>query len=179
VKPGVPLQAVKEQDDGEDLEDTVDDTPSKPRKLRAYPFITDLKTWKKKQRLDESVKVFIIMGGYQDLKKSLLRRGWVENPDSRSPCFDLKFTLMSKDIDYGALTETQIVNHYERNTAITTKVGICKNLRNLIWFNNVDIDSFYPRCFDCNDENDFEDFLEDFKTTKAESILKLYMHFYK
>lgn len=119
------------------------------------------------------------MGGYPDLKKQLLKRGWVENPDHRSPCFDLKFTLMAKDIDYGSLTDLQIVNHFEKNTHITTKVGICKNLRNLIWFNNVDIDSFYPRCFDCNDEGDFEDFLEDFKTTKAESILKLYMHFYK
>lgn len=43
----------------------------------------------------------------------------------------------------------------------------------------MDIDTFYPRCFDCNDETEFEDFLEDFKTTKAEAILKLYMHLFK
>lgn len=46
------------------------------------------------------------MGGYPDLKKALLKRGWVENPDHRSPCYDLKFTLMSKDIDYHALNDS-------------------------------------------------------------------------
>ena len=119
------------------------------------------------------------MGGYPDFKNALLQRGWVKNPDSKSPCYELKFTLMGKDIDYGSLNETQIVNHFEKANALTTKVGISRSLRNLIWFNNVDIDAFYPRCYDCNDESEFEDFLEDFKTTKAESILKLYMLLWK
>lgn len=97
---------LKEEQDNEDDDEAQEDTPSRPKKLRSYPFITDLKIWKKKQRLDDSVRVFIIMGGYPDLKKALLKRGWVENPDHRSPCYDLKFTLMSKDIDYQALNET-------------------------------------------------------------------------
>ena len=55
-------------------------------------------------------------------------------------------------------------------------MGLSKNLRNLIWFNNVDIDTFYPSCFDLSDINDFEDFLIEFKCIKAEAILK---HFYQ
>lgn len=33
-----------------------------------------------------------------------------------------------------------MVNHFEKNSCITTKIGICKNLKNLIWFANIDID---------------------------------------
>lgn len=44
--------------------------------------------------------MFIIKGGYGDFKRALLNRGWVENPQADSPCFNLKFTLMGKDINY-------------------------------------------------------------------------------
>lgn len=70
------------------------------RKLRIYNFITDLTEWKKKQRLPENIKVFIINGGYGDLKKAFRERGWIENPDYDSQCFDLKWTLTAKEIDY-------------------------------------------------------------------------------
>jgi tubulin monoglycylase TTLL3/8 len=32
-------------------------------------------------------------------------------------------------------------------------------LKNLIWFNNVDIDTFYPRCFDLGIEEEMQDFI--------------------
>ena len=73
------------------------------RTLKIYPFITDLAEWKKKQRIDPETKVFIILGGYPDLKHSLLARGWIENPDSNSLCFDVKWTLFAKDILYEKL----------------------------------------------------------------------------
>jgi hypothetical protein len=38
-------------------------------------------------------KVFIIIGGYKDLKKALLKKNWIENPDENSHCFDLKWTI--------------------------------------------------------------------------------------
>ena len=59
--------------------------------------------WKKKNKLDSFTKVYIISGGYNSLKKALDEKGWVENPDNHSPCFDLKWTLKSKEIDYDAL----------------------------------------------------------------------------
>jgi len=44
-----------------------------------------------------------------------------------------------------------MVNHFNKNNVITTKTGLCHSLKNLIWFSNVDIDKFYPRCFDLAD----------------------------
>jgi len=67
------------------------------------------------------------------------------------------------------------VNHFNKATAITTKVGLAHNLKNLIWFNNVDIDTFYPRCFDLAIQEDLDDFTEEFKAVKAESVLKKYV----
>lgn len=40
-----------------------------------------------------------------DVKRALKKRGWIENKDKDSPCFDLKWTLKGKDIDYSALIE--------------------------------------------------------------------------
>jgi len=134
--------------------------------------VTDLGIWKKKMKLEENIKVFIIMGGYPDIKKALKRRGWVENKQKRSPCFDFKWTLKVKHIEFPELQDFQIVNHFEKNTLITTKAGLCRNLRNLIWYSNVDIDTFYPRCFDLADPAELADFCEEFKTVKAECILK-------
>ena len=64
--------------------------------MRSFPFITDLNEWRKKNRLQLDTKVFIITGGYGELKKALLNRGWVQNPDVSSPCFNLKYTLQGK-----------------------------------------------------------------------------------
>ena len=63
-----------------------------------------MKEWKKKNRVDDKQKVFIIdKGGYRDVRKALKRRGWVENLDAESPCFDLKWSLKIKDIAYDSL----------------------------------------------------------------------------
>ena len=74
--------------------------------------ITDMKEWKKKNRVDASTKVFIIKGGYGDVKRALKQRGWVENKDKESPCFDLMWTLMTKDVRQKELQAHQIVNHF-------------------------------------------------------------------
>ena len=39
------------------------------------PMITDFAQWKKRNRVGEREKVFLIMGGYPDIRKALLRRG--------------------------------------------------------------------------------------------------------
>ncbi len=144
-------------------------------KRTVFPAIVDMATWKRKNRVDDATKVFICLGGYPDVKKALKKRGWVENKDPLSPCFDLKWTLKSKDIDHNTLSDTQLVNHFNKAAAITTKVGLTHNLNNLIWFNNIDIDTFYPRCFDLAVQEELDDFISEFKALKAETIVKTFV----
>ena len=59
-----------------------------------------------------------------------------------------------------------------QNTAITTKVGLLQNLRSLMWFQNVDLDTFFPRAYSLNDINDMQAFVDDFKAVHAEGLLK-------
>lgn len=51
------------------------------------------------------MKVYIVKGGYRDLKRALEDRGWVENPDYFSPCFDFKWTCKLIDINYESLKD--------------------------------------------------------------------------
>ena len=83
----------------------------------------------------------------------------MENKDGESPCFDLKWTLKTKEIDHNNLEPYQIVNHFYKATSITTKVGLTHSLKNLIWFNSVDIDTFYPRCYDLGLTEELDDFV--------------------
>lgn len=48
-------------------------------------------------------------------------------------------------------------------------------MKNLIWFNAVDVDTFYPRCYDCHLEEELDDFISEFKVVKATSYLKRYV----
>jgi tubulin monoglycylase TTLL3/8 len=113
-----------------------------------------------------------VVEGYDDLKDALKMRGWTENTNPLSSRFDFKWTLKIKDIEYNKLKDHQIVNHFEKNSCLTSEVRVCRNLRNLIGSDLIDIDEFYPRCYDLEDANDFEDFIEEFKFTKAEGLVK-------
>ncbi|KRX06005.1 hypothetical protein PPERSA_01083 [Pseudocohnilembus persalinus] len=167
-------EETEQQGVSENQIENVNQGKSVKRKLRSYPFINDLTEWKKKQRIPQETKIFIVSGGYGDLKKALRAKGWVENPDPNSQCFDFKWTLLNKEINYSALKDFQIVNHFQKVIGITTKVGLCRNLRHLAWCANVDVNEFYPRCYDLTDNDEIEEFETDFKITKAESILKQY-----
>jgi len=140
--------------------------------VKPIPPATDLETWKKRNNLPLNSKVFIINNGYEDIRNALIRRGWVENKDLESVCFDFKWALKAKDISYSNLLPHQIVNHFGKNSALTTKMGLCHSLRNLISFNNVNIDTFYPKCYNLVESHDISDFIEEYKVIYAESVLK-------
>ena len=42
-------------------------------------------------------------------------------------------------------------------------MGLCRNLKNLISIENIDVNKFFPKCYDLNDSNLFEDFVEEYK----------------
>ena len=64
-----------------------------------------MKEWKKRNKVEKGQKVFIVKGPYKDVRKALKERGWIENKDVDSPCFDLKWCLKIKDINKDSLEE--------------------------------------------------------------------------
>ena len=59
------------------------------------------------------------------------------------------------------------MNHFDNNLVFTSKYGLARNLRTLIYSDNIDCYEFFPRCFDLADLQEFEDFIENFKATKV------------
>lgn len=49
------------------------------------------------------------------------------------------------------------------------------NLKNLIWFNNIDIETFYPRCYDLALTEEQDDFAQEYMAVKAECHLKRFV----
>jgi hypothetical protein len=53
--------------------------------------------------------VYICKGSYQIIRDNLKARGWVENKDYHSPCFDLKWTCKSVEAYNTLLTDNQVI----------------------------------------------------------------------
>jgi tubulin monoglycylase TTLL3/8 len=64
------------------------------------------------------------------------------------------------------------VNHFNNNACLTSKYGICKSLRSIMFSEAVEVDRFFPKAYDMSDLQDFENFLEVYKWTYCESIIK-------
>ena len=101
----------------------------------------------------------------------LKKRGWELNKDPKSSDFDYIWTLKTIDINFANLRKEQLAGHFSKNGAITRKNGLCKNIRNL-YYKGIDPNNFFPRCYDLSNKNDYTDFMEDFKTNRAVSIIK-------
>lgn len=150
--------------------------------------------YRKRFSLDRKTKIFICKQ-YFSFKKALLERGWHENTDFNSPVFHLKFTIkrdsifgiaqqLGQDGPIHELHDFQIVNHFSNNNLLTSKVGLCLSLKNLTWWTNDTMDSFFPKCFCLSKiqgnqngmlQNDIEEFDEEYRFIYSASILKKYL----
>lgn len=68
------------------------------------------------------------------------------------------------------------MNHFEGTKALTTKVGLTHNMKNLVWDKNgnQDIDAFFPQSYDLSDlkGDELKDFQEDFRFCQVLAFLK-------
>ncbi len=85
------------------LEDDTDKYGKKFRSPEKGRSLDALNEFQAKKKEKPGMKVFIIIGGYMDLRRALEDRGWVENPDPYSKDFHLKWTCKKYDINYDAL----------------------------------------------------------------------------
>ncbi len=70
-------QSIDEEDQSDE-----DDEQKQDAKKNATPIggvqsiaMNDINYWKKKNKIDSKTKIFVIIGGYPDLRKALLDRG--------------------------------------------------------------------------------------------------------
>ena len=136
------------------------------------PAARDFKDWKRKNNVPEDAQVFSMTGWYPCVKQALLERGWYFNPDRESFYFDLKWTLRSNELRQQDLHPWQLTNHFLKNTAITTKVGLLRSLKSLSWHTSMHHNEVFPRCYDLNNAGELLEFLEDFRCVSAESMLR-------
>ncbi|KRX02871.1 hypothetical protein PPERSA_04074 [Pseudocohnilembus persalinus] len=172
LKEKLKQQKQKNMNQDSDSSESEDENSQDDMKIQESAGITDIQQWKKKNNVDPKTKVYIVKGGYHNLREGFERRGWVKNQDPFSPCFDYKWTTKIIDIQFDCLSENQIVNHFDQSQCITSKFGLPKSLRSLIYNDDVDIDNFFPRCYDLGDTQGFQDFIENYKFTKVESFLR-------
>ncbi|NXI87830.1 TTLL3 monoglycylase, partial [Rhipidura dahli] len=83
------------------------------------------------------------------------------------------WTIRLSTIDQELLQRIEVVNRYPRLHALCTKEGLCQSLQNLSWFEQVDLNTFFPRCYRLGIMGEEEAFIEDFRLTAARNLLKL------
>jgi|TARA_B110000285_G_C14767279_1_gene442348 hypothetical protein len=62
-------------------------------------------------------------------------------------------------------------NHFQYNTEITTKSGLCKNLYQNT-YTEMNVDSWFPRCYDLSQGGQMDDLIDDYQRTAVQIIIK-------
>ena len=161
------------QSDHEPMDSKEENSEEEAKKRNSEPNLIINQEEANNKKILSHDKTFIVLGGFTDITNALLKRGWTESKDTdpKLQAYSYLYTLKIADIPFEDLRDDIIVNHYRKIGEITRKGGLLKNIRNL-YFMNVCPDDFYPRAYDLSDKQDIEDFIEDFKTSKAMALLR-------
>lgn len=127
--------------------------------------------WKQNNNLPTEMKVFIIGGNYPDVRKALLQRGWVENKDSESTFFDIKWSRNARLPQN--LLDWQFYNHFPRNFELSVKWQLYENMKKTSNSRKNGHLTFFPRSFRLDNKGN-DDFFEHYKAIFALSLLKDY-----
>eukprot|EP00929_Paragymnodinium_shiwhaense_P014333 TRINITY_DN122234_c0_g1_i1.p1 TRINITY_DN122234_c0_g1~~TRINITY_DN122234_c0_g1_i1.p1 ORF type:complete len:1061 (-),score=242.85 TRINITY_DN122234_c0_g1_i1:504-3686(-) len=133
--------------------------------------------WRRLNGVPEQRRVFSMYGNQPALKvfrQALLSRGWILNEDPESPYWDLKFPCeRMKGDEVAKLAPEQVVSYFVRDSEITTKSGLCRNMRRFM--DGPDVDTFFPRCYDLSNTEQFSEFMKDFKATRCLNIVRRFV----
>ena len=172
IPPYVPKKKEIAEDDEDDESPPTETVPGLLER-RAPPAARDFPDWKRKNNVPPgTAKVFSMTGWYPCVKQALLDRGWYFNPDPSSQYFDLKWSLRSCEVSLDVLKPEQLTNHFCKNGAITTKVGLLRSLQSLNWFADVSSNDIIPRGYDLTNPQETLMFMDDFACQQAENVLK-------
>eukprot|EP00933_Yihiella_yeosuensis_P061481 TRINITY_DN64294_c0_g1_i1.p1 TRINITY_DN64294_c0_g1~~TRINITY_DN64294_c0_g1_i1.p1 ORF type:complete len:772 (-),score=175.13 TRINITY_DN64294_c0_g1_i1:72-2387(-) len=116
-------------------------------------------------------KFFSVLGGFPDIKRGLLKRGW-QDAGAAAQHVDLKWTCKRSDIEFATLNSPQLANHFEKIAELCTKVGLTRHLQESKGSIERDIDFFYPRTYHLVGPGEVEAFVSEYKLRKVDGILK-------
>lgn len=143
-----------------------------------FDFKELMQQYTRRQGLPENTRVFSINGQFEYIKRGLLRREWVENKVAGSQAFHLKWTCNDSEQDYKTLRNGQMFNHIGNNREITTKSGLCNNLRNSV-VHGASVDLFFPRCYDLGDTAQLHELKIDYEQTSIVNIVKSHAEYFR
>lgn len=81
--------------------------PGSPRAeaSRQRAWANGLAAWRRRSGLAPAARVFVLTGPFPDARAALAARGFAENPDPASACFDLKWSLRGREARVSARTK--------------------------------------------------------------------------
>lgn len=169
-----PPPAVAERTDIKSREENID---ALLKNRTSLDFEKLMEEYNKRKGLDENTKVFILNSQDDHIRRILKQKGWSENKHLTSSAFHFKWSYTDSEADYKSLKPGQMFNHFQNNRELTTKSGLSKNLRSVDRY-GVDIDTFFPRCYDLGIQAQVEEFKVDYKKQEIYNTVKRHAEYF-
>ena len=168
-------QPHSDQDEPQNISSNSEENEEKEmKKIKSEPKI-EIKENKNEENNNiikkEKENIYYFIGQFPDFVESMKKRGWKESTEPDKFNYSFLFTLKITDVPFDDLSEDIMINHLRKIGELTKKTGLLKNIRNLYYL-NICPDDFYPRAYELSEKHDIEDFIEDFKVSRAISLLK-------